>query len=155
MKLSLNFFKFVKKLMLPVIKQCYYNDHLSAPEYELIAQKHHLVTFEKGDFILEHSQSLNCYYILLEGCVHGFVNNTNGKQITINLYTTYEVIIDVNALFQRKKTVENWQCLTKCSLLCISFDDFQELHSIYGLGEWGSHMDGKMNCLYQKNEGTK
>lgn len=124
--------------MIPIITQCYQNEHLSAADYELISQKHHLVTFEKGAFILEHSQSLNAYYILLDGCVHSFANNSNGNSTTIYLFTPHEVVIDVNALFQRKQTVENWQCLTKCTLLQISFEDFQELyHSLYGFREWG------------------
>lgn len=137
MMLSLKIFKFVKK-MIPIITQCYQNEHLSVSDYELISQKHHLVTFEKGAFILEHSQSLNAYYILLDGCVHSFANNSNGNSTTIYLFTPHEVVIDVNALFQRKQTVENWQCLTKCTLLQISFEDFQELyHSLYGFREWG------------------
>lgn len=125
-------------MLLEVIKKCYSNEHLSVLDYETILSKHRKEAFVKGDFLLQDGNMLNCYYILLEGTVHGFVNDAGGNQITINLYLDYDVVIDVNALFQRKKTVENWQCLTDCTVLCIAFDDFQQLfHSIYGFREWG------------------
>lgn len=125
-------------MLLSVIQKSYHNEHLSTLDYETILEKHHVVKFTKGTFLLEHSQMLNCYYILLEGLVHAFVYDANGNQITINIYNTADVIIDVNALFQQKKTLENWQCLTDCTLLAIQFNDFQELfHNLYGFREWG------------------
>lgn len=124
--------------MLSVIKNCYQNENLTHADYDRILQKHQFINFNKNDVILTQSQSLNCYYILLNGCIHSYVTDANGNHITINLFTDHEVVIDVNALFQKKKTVENWQCLSNCTLLKISFDDFQELfHSIYGFREWG------------------
>src|SRR5690606_40916843 len=110
-------------MLLSVIKKCYQNEHLTEQDYETILSKHQVISYEKNVFLLQQFQFLNCYYILLEGTIHAFVNDSNGIQITINLYTNPEVVIDVNALFQKKKTVENWQCLTNCTLLCISFDD--------------------------------
>jgi len=73
----------------------------------------------------------------------GFVNDANGNQITINLYNDFDVVIDVNALFQRKKTVENWQCLTDCTLLYITFDGFSGTvpFAIWIQG-MGTHLDG-------------
>jgi len=134
-----------------VIRTCYHNEHLTGPDYEAIGSKHHTVDFTKGQFLLQAGEALNCYYILLQGTVMGFVNDANGNQITINLYNDFDVVIDVNALFQRKKTVENWQCLTDCSLLRIMFEDFQELfHSIYGFREWGRTW--MANELFQMKE---
>lgn len=140
-------------MLLPIIHKCYFNEHLQATDYEKILQKHQTQTFVKGSFLLQQTENLNGYYILLQGTVHSFVNDANGNQITINLYTSKEVIIDVNALFQRKQTVENWQCLTDCSLLCISFDAFQELfHSIYGFREWGrTWMANELFIMKERN----
>ncbi|UUV20296.1 Crp/Fnr family transcriptional regulator [Paenimyroides aestuarii] len=138
-------------MLLHVIQKCYHNEHLTAADYETILKKHHLVDFEKGSFLLEQAQTLNCYYILLEGAVHSFVHDSNGNPITINLYTEGEVVIDVNALFQKKKTLENWQCATNCTMLCIMFDDFQELfHAIYGFREWGRAW--MANALFELKE---
>lgn len=138
-------------MLLSVIKKCYQNEHLTEQDYETILNKHHIISHEKGTFLLQQSHFLNGYYILIDGTVHGFVNDSNGTQITINLYTSPEVVIDVNALFQKKKTVENWQCLTNCTLLCISFDDFQELfHNIYGFREWGRTW--MSNALFELKE---
>lgn len=138
-------------MLLSVIQKCYNNEHLSLHDHETILSKHLLVTHEKGAFLLEQGQTLNCYYILLEGVLHGFVHNATGNQITINLYSTADVIIDVNALFQQKKTIENWQCLTDCTLLKINFNDFQELfHNLYGFREWGRTW--MANALFELKE---
>lgn len=138
-------------MLLEVIKKCYSNEHLTGPDYEAILSKHHTGSFTKGQFLLQAGEHLNCYYILLQGSVMGFVNDANGNQITINLYNDFDVVIDVNALFQRKKTVENWQCLTDCTLLYITFEDFQELfHSLYGFREWGRTW--MANALFQMKE---
>lgn len=138
-------------MSLEIIKQCYRNPQLTEADYNTICDKHQNVRFEKGTFLLEESDRLHCYYILLEGVVHSFVNNAQGNQITLNLFQSGDVVIDVNALFQQKKTVENWQCLTDVALLKITFDDFQELfHSIYGFREWGRTW--MANALFELKE---
>ena len=93
-------------MLLPIIQKCYYNEHLLATDYDKILQKHQTKSFVKGSYLLQHSENLTSYYILLQGTIHGFVNNANGNQITINLYTTKDLVIDVNALFQNKQTVK-------------------------------------------------
>lgn len=138
-------------MFLEIIKNCYQNEHLSLADHQMILSKHQKIYLEKGDMLLQEQQPLNHYYILMEGIVHNFVNNPNGNQISIDFFQPHNVVIDVNALFQRKNTVENWQCITPCTLLQISFDDFQELfHSIYGFREWGRTW--MANALFEMKE---
>lgn len=137
--------------LLEVIQQCYENEHFSNEDYQTIRAKHQLLSFEKGDFILKEGKNLNDYYILLEGVVRSFVNNAKGDQITIELFQSGDVVIDVNALFQHKKTLENWECITDCHLLVINFEDFQQLfHTLYGFREWGRTW--MSNALFEMKE---
>src|SRR5690554_66377 len=137
--------------MLEIIQKCYQNEHLSCQDHQAISNKHQQIKCGKGTFLLQEGDTLNRYYILMEGVVHSYVNDANGNRITIDLFQPGEVVIDVNALFQHKKTVENWQCLTDCTLLSITFEDFQELfHNIYGFREWGRNW--MANALFEMKE---
>lgn len=137
--------------MLEVIQKCYQNEHLSKDDYQAILEKHQLVHYQKGTLLLQENEVLNRYYILMQGVIRSYVNDANGTRITIDLFQPGDVVIDVNALFQYKKTFENWQCLTDCTLLTITFEDFQELfHTIYGFREWGRTW--MANALFEMKE---
>lgn len=135
-------------MLLDVIKQCYNNEHLSGPDYEAIASKHHTAAFTKGQFLLQAGEHLNCYYILLQGTVMGFVNDANGNQITINLYNDCDVVIDVNALFQRKKhrkTGNALQTAPYCTLRLTIFRSCSILFTGSGNGDvpgWQTNCSG-------------
>ncbi len=140
--------------MLEIIQRCYQNEHLLHGDYKNVLEKHEEVFCEKGFLLLQENQMLNRYYILTQGVIRGFVNDANGNRITVDLFQPGDVVIDVNALFQHKKSQENWQCLTDCTMLSITFDDFQELfHSIYGFREWGRTW--MANALFEMKERSR
>lgn len=117
---------------------CYDFPFFLPEELEEIFAAHEKVYFQKGDFILEESNTANEYYILEKGLVRSFVNDFSGNEVTTNFFAENEIIIEVSSLFQRIPTQENIVCVTDCECLKLSFENFEELfHKIPNLREWG------------------
>jgi CRP-like cAMP-binding protein len=96
-------------------------------ELELILSKFKKVTFLKNDFLLKEGTTENLYWLLESGFVRSYVNDTNGSDITTNLYGTGDIVIDWPSFFLRNPTRENIQALTDCVCWQLDFDTFQQL----------------------------
>ncbi|CAD7812869.1 hypothetical protein CHRY9390_02574 [Chryseobacterium aquaeductus] len=107
-------------------------------ELEEIFQAHEIVTYHKGDYILEEGKTANEYFILDSGLARSFVNDFNGNEVTTHFFADNEIIIDVLSLFQRIPSQENIVCITDCECWKLDYEVFQELfHKIPNLREWG------------------
>lgn len=107
-------------------------------ELELILSKFKKVEFSKNDFLLREGSTENHYWFLESGFARSYVNDTNGSDITTNLYGIGEIVIDWSSFFLRNPTRENIQALTDCVCWQLDFDSFQQLfHGIETFREHG------------------
>ena len=100
---------------------------ITQEELKLIIPRYEAVTFNKNDYLLKQGQVEKKYWFIESGFVRSYVIDTEGNDITFNLYTSGDVVIDYPSIFFFAPTRENIQALTDCVCWEISFESFQEL----------------------------
>jgi CRP-like cAMP-binding protein len=100
---------------------------ITKQELEIIIPKYTAVKFSKNDYLLKEGQVEKKYWFIETGFIRSYVVDTEGNDITFNLYTTKDVVIDYSSIFFSTPTRENIQAITDCVCWEISFEDFQEM----------------------------
>ena len=109
---------------------------LSPDELALVLSKFKRVSFNKNSFLLRDGEIEKSYWFIESGFIRSFVLDTDGNDITFNLYAKGDVVIDYASFFFFSPTRENIQALTDCMCWQIDFEDFQVLfHSILNFRE--------------------
>ncbi len=102
---------------------------ITAEELKTIIPKYKKVTFNKSDYLLREGQIEKKYWFVESGFIRSYIIDTEGNDITFNLYATCDVVIDYPSIFFFAPTRENIQALTDCVCWEIGFDDYQEMFS--------------------------
>lgn len=100
---------------------------ITQQELDLIIPKYRKVAFEKSDFLLQEGEVEKKYWFIESGFIRSYVIDTEGNDITFNLYASGDVVIDYPSMFFFAPTRENIQALTDCVCWEINFESFQEL----------------------------
>ncbi len=92
----------------------------------------------KNQFLLHENKVSNDYIFLLEGFIRSYTFDTKGTDITTNFYSKNQVVLEISSFFNRTPSQENFQALTDCKGLIISYEQVQVLfHSIPEFREFG------------------
>jgi CRP-like cAMP-binding protein len=92
----------------------------------------------KGNFLLKEGVVSDEYLFLENGYMRAFLFDTEGTEVTVNLYSPHSVVFEVSSFFQRVPSQENIIALTDCAGWVISFDDLNTLfHTIPEFRELG------------------
>jgi CRP-like cAMP-binding protein len=95
-------------------------------------------TISKNDFLLQKGKVSNEYIFLLEGFIRSFTYDVEGNDITTNFYSKNQIVLEVSSFFNRTPAQENFQALSDCKGLVISYEQVQILfHSIPEFREFG------------------
>lgn len=100
---------------------------ITKEELQIIIPKYKEVKFEKNDYLLKEGQVEKKYWFIVSGFVRSYVIDTEGNDVTFNLYSSKDVVIDYPSMFFFAPTRENIQALTDCVCWEITFEDFQEM----------------------------
>ena len=100
---------------------------ITKEELKVIIPKYKKVKFEKNDYLLKEGQVEKKYWFIESGFVRSYVIDTEGNDITFNLYASKDVVIDYPSIFFFAPTRESIQALTECICWEITFEDFQEM----------------------------
>jgi CRP-like cAMP-binding protein len=100
---------------------------ITQDELKAIIPKYKEVKFFKNDFLLTQGQVEKKYWFIESGFIRSYIIDTEGNEITFNLYASGDVVIDYPSIFFFAPTRENMQALTDCVCWEISFEDFQEM----------------------------
>jgi CRP-like cAMP-binding protein len=103
------------------------NNGVPANELDTILPKYNQVTFAKNDYLLKEGKVEKKYWFVETGFIRSYVVDTEGNDITFNLYQPSDVVIDYPSMFFFSPTRENIQALTDCVCWEIDFTDFQEM----------------------------
>lgn len=121
-----------------VLQGIYGNAGMANGGLEQIFAAHKKVTFSKGDYLLKIGETANEYYCLEKGLIRSYALDYDGNDITTEFFSDTQIVIEVNSLFQRIPSQENFQAITDCVCWKIDFEDFQQLFQrIEGFSEWG------------------
>ncbi|TAH24383.1 MAG: Crp/Fnr family transcriptional regulator [Cytophagales bacterium] len=96
-------------------------------ELKVIIPKYKEVKFDKNEYLLKEGQIEKKYWFIETGLIRSYIIDTEGKDITFNLYASGDVVIDYPSMFFFAPTRENIQALTDCVCWEIAFEDFQEM----------------------------
>ncbi len=120
------------------LKTIYQSPALSEADLKQILSAHKAKTYKKGDYFLCAGQDTQEYFCLESGLARTYVLDYDNNDITTNLFSGGNIIIDVAALFGNSPAQEYAQALTDCLGWQLDYDDFQRLyHSIPAFSEWG------------------
>ncbi len=100
---------------------------ITQEELRQIIPYYQQVTFKKNDYLLKQGQVENKYWFIESGFIRSYVIDTEGNDITFNLYAAGDVVIDYPSMFFFTPTRENIQTLSDCVCWEIKFDDFQAM----------------------------
>ncbi|CAL2104324.1 cAMP-binding proteins - catabolite gene activator and regulatory subunit of cAMP-dependent protein kinases [Tenacibaculum sp. 190130A14a] len=83
-----------------------------------------LNTYRKGEIIAGYSQSKCKFFLVKEGIVCSYLNDSKGKKVIRTLFTPISVIASLKSIININSTNANYHCLTNCSILAANLDDF-------------------------------
>ena len=96
-------------------------------ELDLIIPKYSKIELSKNDYLLKEGIVEKKYWFIESGFIRSYVIDTEGNDITFNLYASTDVVIDYPSFFFFAPTKENIQCLTDCVCWEIDFTSFTAL----------------------------
>lgn len=103
-----------------------------------IAEHFDQVELAKNDFFLKEGQLSDQYLFLESGFIRSYTLDTEGNEVTTNLYGNNQVVFEVYSFFNRTRSRENFQCITGCRGYSIRFETLNELfHTIPEFREFG------------------
>jgi CRP-like cAMP-binding protein len=100
---------------------------ITKEELKLIIPRYKELTFNKNDYLLKEGKVEKSYWFIESGFIRSYIIDTEGNDITFNLYASGDVVIDYPSIFFFAPTRENIQALTDCVCWEIDVDSFQEL----------------------------
>ena len=109
------------------LSQIFSSNGITKEELKIILPMYKKVTISKNDYLLNQGTVEKKYWFVESGFIRSYIIDTEGNDITFNLYTSGDVVIDYPSFFFLLPTRENIQALTDCVCWEIDFASFQEL----------------------------
>lgn len=109
------------------LNQVFAKSGITEEELKQIIPQYKQVTFQKNDYLLKSGQVEKTYWFVESGFVRSYIIDSEGNDITFNLYATGDVVIDYPSMFFFTPTRENIQALTNVVCWEISFEAFQAM----------------------------
>jgi CRP-like cAMP-binding protein len=105
---------------------------------KLIADNFEYTALNKNNLTLEEGK-INSDYIFLEmGYMRSFVLDTDGNEVTTDIYKPGQMVFEVGSYFRRKPSKENIESITECCIWIGKYESFQNLfHSLPEFREFG------------------
>jgi CRP-like cAMP-binding protein len=108
---------------------------------KILVDKFELIDIPKNELIITENKLTENTYILESGFIRSYTFDTEGNDITTNIYSPFCFINDVMAFFKQQPASENFQALTPCKLWTMSYEDVQaNFHGIPEFREFGRMM---------------
>lgn len=80
---------------------------------------------KKGDIILLKGKISHCNYFLESGVIRSYTFDTNGNEVTTNLFVPPYLVTDLLSLFKRQPSQENFESLTDCMMYRLTYENLQ------------------------------
>lgn len=92
-----------------------------------VAQHFHPVPISKGSYFLAAGQRSPYYLFLEQGFMRSFLFDTEGEEVTTNLYPPGNVVFEPASFFQHVPSQESFQAVTDCTGWQIGFEELNNL----------------------------
>jgi CRP-like cAMP-binding protein len=105
---------------------------------ETIASHFTFKTLKKGDIFLQTGKVSNEYLFLENGFARSYLLDTEGNEVTMNLFGMHEMVFEVASFFQRTPSEENIEALADTSGWVLTYQQLNTLfHAIPEFREFG------------------
>lgn len=121
----------------------FFRSKMEMPEEVLMQICNHFEEkkIEKNGMFLEMGKMSNEYAFLVDGYMRAYTFNTEGEEITTNIYCPKEMVIEPLSFFRRIPAKENIQSISDCVYYSINFETINQLfHSMPAFRELGRSM---------------
>ncbi len=99
------------------------------------------ILLSKNEFLLKEGKISKVTHFLESGFIRSFTLDTNGNEVTTNIFSAPCFVNDFLSFFKQQPTKENIQALTACNLFRMNYDDIQVyFHSFPEFREFGRIM---------------
>ncbi len=106
-----------------------------------IAEQFELTELKKGDRFIKAGRIPNEYMFLEKGFIRSYVIDTEGNEVTLNFYSSNNVVFEVASFFLRQPSQESFEATTDCIGWVITYDKLNSLfHSLPEFREFGRAM---------------
>lgn len=96
---------------------------------------------QKGELFLQRGRIADEYLYLEKGVMRSFTFDLEGEEVTLNLYTSDQVVFEVASFFLRVSSEESIEAATHCTGWALTFKSVNHLfHSIPEFREFGRAM---------------
>lgn len=104
----------------------------------LIADNFEHKIIPKNNLTLQEGKINSDYIFLEDGFMRSYVLDTDGNEVTTNIFKPRQMVFEVGSYFQRKPSNESIETITECRILIGKYDSFQKLfHSLPEFREFG------------------
>ncbi|GGG07902.1 Crp/Fnr family transcriptional regulator [Pontibacter amylolyticus] len=110
------------------LHQCIFQYHpISIPAWEALSKALTRVELPKNAFLVREGMVCNKLYFLEQGCLRGYYNNLDGKEVTYWFGFENNFITSFYSFISRKPGIENIQTLEDSTLWGISSEALHQL----------------------------
>ena len=114
---------------------------LNEESANFIAEQFELKELKKGDRFIKAGRVPNEYMFLEKGFIRSYVIDTEGNEVTLNFYSSNNVVFEVASFFQRQPSQESFEATTDCIGWVLTYDKLNSLfHSLPEFREFGRTM---------------
>lgn len=114
---------------------------ISSEKAKLITKKFEVVEIKDNIDILFENKTPKATFVLESGFVRSYTIDSDGNEITTNIYVPFCFVNDFLSFFKQQPSNESFQSLTDCVLWKMNYDDVQEnFHTIPEFREFGRMM---------------
>ncbi len=108
---------------------------------DLVIQDFKYIELANNHFLLKENNISKHTYFLESGFIRSYINDSEGNEVTTNIYSAPCFVNDFLSFFKQQATKENFQTMSPCAMWQISFDQLQVcFHSIPEFREFGRMM---------------
>jgi CRP-like cAMP-binding protein len=121
---------------------------ISESEIETLTSAFHLVSKKKNEFLVKEASSSSNLYFIVQGYIRSYTLVDDGNEITNQLSTSKDFVTSFDSFLHNEATKENIQCITDCTLLSISKEDYESLFN--EIANWSLFCKGVYEGLIMK-----
>ena len=112
--------------------------HISQEVAEVITGSFAFKSIHKGALFLEAGKVAQEYLFLEKGFMRSYLYDTEGNEITLNIYSSNDVVFEVASFFQRIPSQEYFEATSPCTGWVLTYETLNHLfHTIPEFREFG------------------
>ncbi len=89
------------------------------------------IELHKNHLLLKENKISRDTFILESGYIRSYIFDTNGEEVTTNIFSAPCFVNDFLSFFKQQPTSENFQCLTDCKLWTMNYELVQTCFHTY------------------------